>query len=187
MIETFPIFLRIDKGTWSRATAQALPRRTLTVLGAFTLAAWNRFGSQAFLGPRAPVRMILTGIYGWLALSLVVWFIATRIDPELLHDRSHSIRRALVAVTVAHFPLIIIGFYIATFGAFIRSPWPGTIIAILTFSFWIPTLLTRALQHLVSLDVRLDRGRAMLAIAVPYIVWLLIIGRYLFQQVGHLL
>ena len=187
MIDTFPIFLRIDKGTWSRISETTLPRRALTILAAFALSAWNRFGSQAFLGPRAPVRFILTGIYGWLALSFLVWLVGTRFDNDLVGDWWRTLQRTAASVSVAHFPLIILGFYIATLGNFIRNPWPGTVLAVVVFTVWIPTLLARALQHIVPIELGRDRPKALLAIAVPYLLWLLWIGRFLNQQVGHLL
>ena len=37
----FPIFLRIDPGTWTRVQVETLNRRVLTVVAAFALAAWN--------------------------------------------------------------------------------------------------------------------------------------------------
>jgi hypothetical protein len=177
------IFLRVDTGTWSRVHADTLPRRMLTVVAAFVLAAWNRFGSQGFLGPRSPSRMILTGVYGWLALTVVLWLIARRREPEVPGTELFSLQRAAASVTVAHFPLIILGFYIATFGAFIRNPLPGTVLAVVVFAVWIPALLGRALQHLTDVDT----VNALGLIAVPYVLWLAWIGRYLYLQVGHLL
>lgn len=187
MIDTFPIFLRIDKGTWSRVSETTFPRRSLTILAAFTLSAWNRFGSQAFLGPRAPLRFILTGIYGWLALSLLIWFVGSRFDGDLIDDWWRTLQRTAASVSVAHFPLIILGFYIATFGNFIRNPWPGTVLAVLVFTVWIPVLLARALQHIVPIELGRERGKAVAAVVGPYLLWLLWIGRFLWQQVGHLL
>ena len=179
----FSIFLRIDSGTWARIRAETLPRRTLTVIAAFTLAAWNRLGSQAVLGPRAPVRMILTGVYGWIALAFALWLIAQRCGLSVRATPLHSLQRAATSVTVAHFPLIILGMYIATFGAFVRTPMPGTFLAIAVFAGWMPVLLGRAMQHLTDIT----RGRALLLIVVPYVLWLAWIGRYLNDQVGHLL
>ena len=179
----FLIFLRIDNGTWSRVHAVTLPRRGLTVVAAFTLAAWNRLGSQAVLGPRSPARMILTGIWGWVALTLLIWLIAQRRQPSEPGTAFLSLQKAAASVSVAHFPLIILGFYIATFGNFIRTPIPGTIIAVVVFALWIPTLLVRALQHLTDVDTT----TALRLIAVPYILWLAWIGRYLYLQVGHVL
>jgi hypothetical protein len=179
----FPIFLRVDNGTWSRVQADTLPRRVLTVVAAFTLAAWNRFGSQGFLGPRSPARMILTGVYGWLALTILVWLIARRREPAVPGTELFSLQRAAASVTVAHFPLIILGFYIATFGAFIRNPLPGTVLAVVVFAVWMPVLLGRAMQHLTDVET----VTALRLIAVPYLLWLAWIGRYLYLQVGHLL
>lgn len=179
----FSIFLRVDNGTWSRVQAETLPRRTLTVFAAFALAAWNRLGVQGFLGPRAPVRMILTGIYGWIALTVLVWLIAQRREPAVRGTTVYSLQRAATSITVAHFPLIILGMYIATFGAFIRSPTPGTVLAIAVFAVWMPALLSRAMQHLTDIHT----GPALALITVPYLLWLAWIGRYLNDQVGHLL
>jgi hypothetical protein len=94
-----------------------------------------------------------------------------------------SLQRAAASVTVAHFPLIILGFYIATFGAFIRNPLPGTVLAVVVFAVWMPVLLGRAMQHLTDVET----VTALRLIAVPYLLWLAWIGRYLYLQVGHLL
>lgn len=177
------IFTRLDGGTWGRVQAESLQRRTLTVLGAFMLAAWNRFGAQGFLGPRAPVRFVLTGIYGWLALTLAIWFIAQRTGPSVEGSPIYLFQRAAASVTVAHFPLIILGMYMATFGAFIRTPVPGTILAVIVFAAWIPLLLSRAMQHMSDME----RNRALALAAIPYLLWLAWIGRFLHSQVGHLL
>ncbi|MFT7475892.1 MAG: hypothetical protein ACI81L_002838, partial [Verrucomicrobiales bacterium] len=107
----FSIFLRIDNGTWSRVQAETLPRRSLTVVAAFALAAWNRFGAQAVLGPRSPVRMILIGTYGWILLTLVIWLIAQRREFSVPGTPLYSLQRAATSLTVAHFPLIILGMY----------------------------------------------------------------------------
>lgn len=179
----FPIFLRIDKGTWARVQAETLQRRTLTVLAAFALASWNRFGIQGVLGPRAPIRLILIGVYGWLALTFAIWLIAQRTKPSVPGPPSYLVQRAAASVTVAHFPMVILGMYMATFGAFIRTPIPGTILAVLVFAIWMPALLGRALRH--NTDV--GEPQSLVLIAIPYALWLATIGRHLHQQVGHLL
>lgn len=179
----FRIFLRADVGTWTRVQVETLPTRMLTVVGAFVLAAWNRFGVQGILGPRAPIRFLLVGLWGWIALSLVVWLIARRFDEDLRADPLYGIQRTAVSMTVTHFPIVIAGFYMATFGAFIRTPIPGLIIAIACFAVWIPWLYIRAMKHLADVDNK----TAAMAMVGPYVIWLVTIGRYLWQQVGHLI
>ena len=95
----FPIFLRIDPGTWTRVQVETLNRRVLTVVAAFALAAWNRFGAQGFLGPRAPIRLLLTGIWGWVLISVIVWFFASRIDEDLRSDPLYGLQRACLLYT----------------------------------------------------------------------------------------
>ena len=46
-----------------------------------------------------------------------------------------------------------------------------------------PVLLSRAMQHLTDID----RAPPFGLIAIPYVLWLAWIGRYLYLQVGHLL
>ena len=86
-------------------------------------------------------------------------------------------------MTVPHFPLFILGMYMGTIGAFIRTPIPGVILAILVFVAWIPTLYVRAMQHLT--DVSTVKAAALMV--GPYALWLAVIGRYLWQQLNHLL
>ena len=179
----FPIFLRTDVGTWTRIQVETLPRRMLTVVGAFALASWNRFGAQGFLGPRAPLRLLLIGLWGWLALSVVVWLIARTFDEDLRNDPLYGLQRAAASMTVTHFPIIILGMYLGTFGAFIRTPIPGLILAVVVFAAWVPTLYVRAMLHLAQVDTR----TAILAMIVPYALWLATVGRHLWQQLGHLI
>gem|GEM_PF-1435006 len=183
MTARFPIFLRTDVGTWTRIQVEMLPRRMLTVVAAFALAAWNRFGAQGFLGPRAPIRMLMVGLWGWLALSIIVWLIARRFDEDLRNDPLYGIQRAAASMTVTHFPVIILGMYMATFGAFIRTPIPGFILAVAVFAGWIPALYIRAMKHLTDVDTK----TAAMAMAIPYALWLATVGRYLWQLVGHLI
>ena len=56
---------QLDHRTWSTISYQQLPGRAMTVLFAYVIMAWNRFGLLGFVAPRAPVRLVLIGVYVW--------------------------------------------------------------------------------------------------------------------------
>jgi len=170
--------LQLDERTWSTVSYQELSGRIMTVVFAYGVLTWNRFGLITLSEPRQPVRFILIGIYSWMAIALVIWGASnwgTR-GRVRLHD-------AAVAASIAHVPLVALSFFMAIVAGFARILGPGAVLAALTFALWMPALLAHAFRHVAGLSWPVALGSA----AVLQLTWLATTGRYLHQQVGHLL
>ena len=72
-------WLRLDESSWARfARLGTLSNAAFITLGSYALLAFDRFGMQGLTAPRAPVRMVLAGLYGWLGLSVAIWLHCAR-------------------------------------------------------------------------------------------------------------
>ncbi len=68
--------LRVDRATWARYQAVGgLGSAVLITMGAYAILAFDRFGIQGLLAPRATVRILLMGFYGWLWLAGAAWLV----------------------------------------------------------------------------------------------------------------
>ena len=149
-----------------------------TAIGSFAFFAFDRFGFQAFIAPRATTRILLVGLYGWLGLSAATLLLAHRVT---------SARVSFVEVVrifgYAHLPLLILGFAIQLVAVVTQVLGPSLIVAIFAFAVWMPASLIAATRYLFEVDV----GRSIKIVLPPYAVWALLIGAYLWRQIGHLL
>lgn len=127
--------------------------------------------------------MLLTGLWGWVVLSVLIWICISLLTTGPVQNRLVALQRTAASVAVAHFPLNILGLYVATFGQFIASRRPGIVLATIVFALWIPRLLVKTVEHSSGVS-GID---ALKIVAVPYVLWLAWIGRYLYLQLGHLL
>lgn len=167
--------LQVDALTWSTIPYQQLRGRAMTVFFAYAMLAWNRFGLLSFTSPRASTRMVLVGIYSWLALALLLW-VAGR-AAEL------SFRDAAVSTGIAHVPLVALAFFMAIVAGFARVFGPGLVLAIVVGFAWMPVLLIRALHDMA----KWSWPKAALGGTGLQLLWLVTAGRYFYDQVGHLL
>ena len=60
---------------------------------------------------------------------------------------------------------------------------PGLAVAVLVFAGLLPLALVTGVRHVFQLGL----PRAVLAVAVPYVAWLLVVARHVLGQVQHLL
>lgn len=170
--------LQLDDLTWSTIGYQELPGRVLTVFFAYGIMAWNRFGLLSFTAPRAPVRLVLIGIYSWAAIATVFWLAARRIERGTVQPKD-----AAIAAAIVHIPLVALGFFMAIVAGFARVLGPGTIVGIFVVGLWMPALTTRALHDVGGLKW----SSSLVVAALVQILWLVGTGRYLHNLVGHLL
>lgn len=177
-MRTLGMLLQINQLTWSTVGHQQLRGRTMSVLFAYGVLAWNRFGLLTFSAPRIPMRFLLYGVYAWLGLALVVWLAS-----HLSSKGPATLRDAAVGTAIAHTPLVGLSFFIAIIAGFARIFGPGVIMAIFVFAFWMPALLARSFHDVA----RLPWAQSIGAAVVAQLVWLATLGRYLNDQVGHLL
>ncbi|MFQ5556827.1 MAG: hypothetical protein ACE5GB_04880 [Acidimicrobiales bacterium] len=179
--------LGLDRGRWARVGPAAFWPAAALAVGASALLALNRFGGLVVETPRAFARMTLVGVYGWLGLTLTVWLIGSRGRAQRDHDDppwwSGSLQITLVAVGLAHLPLLVLGGVVLVSAGLFRILGPGLIVAIFVLSFWFPAALVTAARHTHRLSLR----RAAAVVGMPYLLWLALVGRHLLGQIQHLL
>lgn len=172
-------WLRLDEATWSRwvRTATVQSAGLLTV-GAYVVFAFDRFGLQGFSEPRGPIRLVLAGFYGWVGLSAATWILATaRVN------RSTGFRDVFRLFGQAHLPLLLVAIVIQGLSVSLRLQGPALGFAVFALLFWLPALLVVATGELLGVGI----ARAGRLVAGPYALWLVAIGWFLHNQVGHLL
>lgn len=170
--------LRLDAAAAERMSSGTMSGAAAIVLGSYLMFAVDRFGFLGFLSPRATVRLMLSGLYGWLALTAAIWLIV-----RLLGKRPVSIEAVLRVVGRAHFPLLMVAIFIQVFGVLLQSSGVAVWPALFGGLVWMPATLVLGLAAATGLS----RGTAVLVIAGPYAAWALVIGRHVWLQVGHLL
>lgn len=171
--------LRLDQSTWRRLAATATPAGAgLIVVGAYLVVAFDRFGLLGFFEVRATLRIILTGLYGWLWLVGAAWLIA-----RWAFGHRGSGRSLVPLLGHSHLPLLLLAIFVQFVSVSLNttgiSIWP----ALLAVAFWMPAMLVAA----TATGLDLSHRRALVTAGVPYAVWLLVVGRSLWRQIGHLL
>lgn len=161
----------------------ALPYRGLiTVVAAWALLAWARFGSQAIEGPRAVLRFLLVGVYAWLLQAFVVWVTGLAAERTGRAGPRPDPTRALQFTGLAHQPVVILGLAVQL-GAVVPLPILFTALAVVALLGWLPGQLVTAMASAFG---RLDRW-SLAAAVLAYGAWAVLAGRYLLDRVGHLL
>lgn len=171
--------LRFEPAGWRRvATTSTLAGAGLVVGGAYLLLAFDRFGIQGFVEARATTRLLLTGLYGWLGLALGSWVIA-----RLAWQGKAPFEPVFRLFGHAHIPLLIVATAIQILSVALQLTgvvlWP----ALFAVLIWMPAQMVTAAE--VSLN--LEKSQAAVAVLGPYVAWLVIVGRWLETQLGHLL
>lgn len=170
--------LLLDEDRWRWLADEAkLGGATAMVIGAYLVFAFDRFGWPDF-AVRPTARLVVTGVYGWLGLAAGCWAVM-----RLIGGRSAPLPTLIRLTGHAHLPLLLLAIFIQVVAVMFNltsvSRWPAFFIAL----FWFPAQLT----HAVAGASGLERGRAAAVAAVPYGVWLAVVGRLLWRQLGHLL
>ena len=171
--------LRMDRRSWVRYHhAGTVRSAALVAVGAYAVFAFDRFGFLAILQPRPAVRLILTGLYAWLGLALAAWALG-----RFLGDADVSFDLVVRLYGYAHLPLLVVAITIQFTAMLLQILGPALVLSFLAVAVWMPFLLIAATRQVFEVDAR----RATILVAAPYGLWLLVIGRTLVAQVGHLL
>ena len=172
-------WLRIDRQSWTRLAATGtVGSAVMVTMGAYAIFVFDRFGVQSFLLPRASIRMLLIGLYGWLWLSGSAWFIARRFSGvEAAFDQVFKL------YGYAHLPLLLLALAIQIVSVGLELLGPVLIVTLFVILFWFPALLVGATRSAFGFDTR----SALLTVAIPYGVWVVVVGGQLRDHVGHLL
>jgi len=170
--------LRFDRTTWRSFRANgSLAAAALVTIGAFGVFAFDRFGIQGLLAPRATLRMLLVGFYGWIGLAGAVWWAGRRFGAD------PGFGTVLRLIGHVHMPLVLVGITIQVLTVSFRLQGPGLVVGLFSALVWMPGMMVAATRELLGLET----GTAAAVVLVPYAVWLLVVGGYLLAQVGHLL
>lgn len=182
----------ISARSWDRARGGDLGPPVFTALGAWLIMAWSRFGFQGVSAPRAAVRFMLIGFYAWMGLALLLW-LASKLIADSNPNSSPSPDPApdpvpdpvtLIRLTgLAHRPLVVIGLVLQVTGFFLPTPGVGLVVAVAGLALWMPAMLVGALIWARPRPI----VRAAAVVALPYLVWLAVVARFLDSQIGHLL
>lgn len=170
--------LRVDESTWRGLSIWATHLgAALVVLFAYLIFAFDRFGwPDSALRPTA--RFMLTGLYGWIGLTIVAWLIA-----RLLFAASGSPFSMIRLTGHAHLPMLLLAVFIQVMSVTLDitnvARWPALFAGV----FWMPAMLVNA----VAVSTDLNRPRAAAALAVPYMLWVAVVGWPLWRQLRHLL
>lgn len=160
-------------------------RAAATVIGAWFFLAWNRLGFQGVAMPRVMVRFVLVGVYGWFWFVLALWFgqrfLARRSDNGGGDVRAEPTR--LLQVTgLAHQSLLVLAI-VLQIGQAIPIPVIAPALTLFVFLVWLPGALVAATSQATPTATTATTGLAVMA----YLVWLVTVGRYLLDQIGHLI
>ena len=170
--------LRLDDATWSRFAVAGRTQAALVAGAAYALLAFDRLGVQGVLAPRATVRMLLAGFYGWAFLAAGSWLVAR-------YAAGAGTRAGSVFWLYgrAHLPLLLLAVVIQVAAVFLRVLGPGLWAGVFVIAFWMPAMLVGAARTAFGVGV----GTAIVIVAGPYLVWVAVVGNYLRDQLGHLL
>lgn len=186
-VNAVPRLLGLDASKWARVGPGSFWSALTLVTMASFLMALNRFGGLIVDTPRSFLRLTLVGVWGWLGLAGSIWLVESAV--RAVGGRrdegvsTPSLQLAVVAVGLAHTPLLALGMVILVAAGLLEILGPGFVAAVFVFGFWFPTVLIAATSH----TYRLDPFRASLVVLVPYLLWLALIGRHLLDRVQHLL
>lgn len=173
--------LRLTTDRWLSGRDAYPTRGLITVVSAWALLAWARFGPQVIEGPRAALRFLLVGVYVWLAMAAVVWSVGRLAERLGRRGPRPDPTRSLQFTGLAHQPAVILGLAVQI-GALIPVQTPFTILAVATLLLWLPAQLVVAMTAAFG---RLDRWSLAAAVAA-YGSATALAGRYLLDRVGHL-
>ncbi len=171
--------LRLDGSTWRRLSAMATPAGAgLIVFGTYLVLAFDRFGMQGFFEVRATVRMVLTGFYGWLWLAGATWAIA-----RFLFRYLGAPGQLPSLFGHAHLPLLLLAVFIQFVSITLNVTGIAFWLSLFAGAFWMPAMLISATATSTTLSLR----QAAVAAGLPYLGWVLVVGRTLWIQLEHLL
>jgi len=186
-LRAVPRLLGLDASKWARVGPDSLWSAIVLVATASFVMALNRFGGLIVDTPRSFLRLVLVGVWGWIGLAIAIWLVVrgTRAvqGDQAAAGPPPSLQVNVAAVGLAHTPVLALGIVIFVAAGLLEVLGPGFVAAIFVFGFWFPAGLIAATAHVN----RMAPVRAAVVVAVPYLIWMSIIGRHLLDRIQHLL
>ncbi len=180
----FKTFFALHPARWRTITSEMFFVGAFTAFGASFVLAFNRFGGLLLDSPRQFVQLALYGIWGWLFLGTSIWFTGRLVVDRVGSNADQpSFIKTLTTVGFAHRPLLILGAVMFFSTGLLQINGPGLVVAVLALGLWMPALLALSVQHSRYIPLT----NALVAIAAPYALWLVIVARHILSQVSHLL
>lgn len=177
--------LGLDAARWSRVRPDSVWSGAAVVVVASTLLALNRFGGLASTTPRAFMQLVLIGIWGWIALALILWVLGSLLATSdgVVRPLTTTLLRIVAVVGLAYAPVIVLTVVVFVAADVMQLFGPGLVTAVVVFGAWLPAWLLAGTKAVL----RISLPRTCVVVAASYGAWLHVVGRYLLGQIGHLL
>lgn len=173
--------LGLDDRTWHQFGVESFWPAVLIVGSAAATLAVNRIGGLVFQDFAAFVRLALAVIYGWIAVGTALWLLSGEGIPRTHRD---SFARMLMLAGFTQGPLLVFGLVALFFTGLFDLQGPGLVTAIFAGGFWFPALMFQAVRHSWRSQPVV---RQAVAAGVIYLAWVVLVGRYLVNQLSHTL
>jgi hypothetical protein len=173
--------LGLERSRWRRVGPESLWSAAGLVLVGAGILALTRLGGLVVDAPRAVLRLMLVGVWGWVGLSVAIWLTITATSgsagprPGLVHT--------LAIAGIAHAPVVALGVVVFVSAGVLDLLGPGMVTAWFVFAFWFPAMLVTGAAAGLHRSVPV----AAASVAAPYLVWLVVVGRHVLDRIGHLL
>lgn len=159
----------VESSRWFTGAAVAV------VAGA--LLALNRLGGLATQSPRAFTRVLSLTVWGWIGLSLLLWFGVAVAQRASLAPFS----RCVIIAGRSYIALVGLALVLFAAAGLFEMLWVGRVAVVLAGAAMVITVVG-GLRHVV----RLGWVSAATVGTVAYTAWIVTVGRELDQQLGHL-
>jgi len=148
------------------------------VVSAWVLLAFTRLGGQFITDPTAGLRFVVVGLWGLLAVAALIGLAA-----NMLTDQPLPPWQALALAGAAQLGLVAVGFITFLAGNAMEILGPGWFAAIVVGLGWMPYVLVVGFNQLTGSGWI---KAALVGLGV-HVLWLVTIGRYIVDRIGHLL
>ena len=148
------------------------------VIASWVLLAFTRLGGQFITDPTAGLRFVVLGLWGLLAVAAFLGFAA-----QVLTDQPLAPWQAVALAAAAQLGLVAVGFITFLAGNAMEILGPGWFAAIVVGFGWMPYVLVVGFNQLTNSGWA---KAAVVGIGVQAL-WLLTLGRYVVDRIGHLL
>ncbi len=173
---------------WSKLGQSSAWSGAALVGVAWGLLALDRLGGLAFTEPRAFTRLAIAGVWGALGLTVGIWAIGRVLNGRAAGEGAptsavDSMWSTFAVVGWSHLPVAGLATVVLIVAGAMQILGPGLIVAVVVFAMLMPFALVTGVRHVAATS----SSRAAAIVAIPYLVWLLVVARPALDSIGHLL